>query len=79
MRKRKGSRRLARRYGRMGRGNQAFLRDTFEDTVSAFRRSWGDTQKSNAKHIVRAVGAHPWLMDHIPYGVWEQARVIASL
>lgn len=54
------------------------IRQTFNETISAFRRSWGDTAQANAKHVIAALDAHPWLMDQIPNDVHDMARRMAK-
>lgn len=49
----------------------AELRATLNETIDAWRRSFGDTRKANAKIIRDALTAHPWLHDQVPYSVQD--------
>lgn len=54
------------------------IRQTMNETIDAYRRSHGETRKANAKLIVAAMKAYPWLADQVPYEVARTARELAK-
>lgn len=66
--------RLRKRYGKSM--TPVEVRETFHETISAYKRSWHNThtRRQNAKHIMNAIKAHRWLMDQIPWDIYDMAR-----
>jgi hypothetical protein len=65
---------LRRRYGRSM--TPVELRHAFHDTIDAYKRSWPHThtRRANARHVMNAIKAHPWLMDQIPWDIFDLAK-----
>lgn len=51
----------------------AEIRATFNETISAYRRSTGETAKANARLLLAALHTHPFLVDQIPWDVFDMA------
>lgn len=61
---------------------RAEIRDAWNELSDAFDRSSGEAQKYLARHILRCLRAHPWLLDDPDAnGIawdWEKLKALAS-
>lgn len=56
------------------------LRHAFNDAIDYYRRCWPDThaRRHAAQALLRALRAHPWLQDQIPFDVLGLAQKDAT-
>ncbi len=54
------------------------IRETSTETMLAFLRSWGHTQRVNVRILVAALRTYPWLNDQIPCDVLGIVRRVAA-
>lgn len=52
------------------------IRQTFGETIRAYKAAWPNTDTSctMARHIMSALKTHPWLLDQIPWDVFDLAK-----